>query len=68
MQERCGFKKMSKYEDEMSSLKVKCECSHTMVIPKRIDSVICSYCKKRVYRTPEIEFREKMKREIRKGK
>ena len=54
------FKELDKY-------KVRCKCSHTMIIAIA-DRTICSYCGNWVYRTPEIEFKYKMKEFMKGGK
>lgn len=41
---------------------VKCKCGHSLSISPLRDKKICSWCKHMVYRTKQIEFREKMKK------
>lgn len=48
---------------ELSKFTVRCKCSHTMVMAKA-DRTICSHCGNWVYRTPEIEFKYKMKESL----
>ena len=43
----------------------KCGCRSNLM-PNRKDRVLCNWCKNYVYRTPEIEFRYKLKEQIRK--
>lgn len=49
---------------ERTKLKVKCSCGHSVFFPSFVDKKICNWCKNYVYRTKEIEFKEKLKREI----
>ena len=48
-----------KFKD-MDQFKVKCKCSHTIIIA-RADRCICSYCGNWIYRTPQLEFKYKIK-------
>ena len=56
-------KKDTKLFESISKCKVKCECEHTIVMPKA-DRTICSYCGNWIYRTPQIEFRYKMMKNL----
>ena len=51
---------------ELAKFRVRCKCSHTMTMTKA-DRTICSHCGRWVYRTPEIEFKYKLKGCIKKG-
>ena len=64
-----SYKEDTKRFDEMNKLKVKCKCGHSEIIIKSVDRKICSWCKHWVYRTPQIEFKYKIKEKmLRKGK
>ena len=61
------YKDIEKIHDERIKNKVLCKCgcrSNTM--PSHVDRVLCNWCNHYVYRTPEIEFKYKMKEEMRK--
>lgn len=71
------IKKIDKYtttgrkrsEEEMremyfSNYKVKCKCSHTMIMTNNKDKTICTYCGRPVYRTKQAEFRDKVMKEL----
>ena len=53
------FNHQKKIDEMYSQCKVYCKCGHSMPIRPMIDRVICSYCHKWVYRTPEIEQKYK---------
>lgn len=57
------FRQEKKLFDKICEYRVKCNCSHTMIIIQN-DRVICSYCGKWVYRTPEIEFKYKLREKM----
>lgn len=54
------FQEETKKFNELSKYKVKCKCSHTIIMVKA-DRTICSHCGRWVYRTPQIEFKYKIK-------
>lgn len=39
--------------------KVKCKCSHTVVMMST-ERLVCSHCGEWIYKSPEIEFKYKM--------
>lgn len=50
-----------------AKLRVYCPtCGHSNTMPIQLDKKICSWCGNLVYRTEEIEFKEKLKKAIRK--
>lgn len=48
-----------------SNYKVKCECGHSIFMPYGTVKRICNYCGKYVYESKRIEFKEKMKKQLR---
>lgn len=60
-----SFKSDTKRFKEIDKYKVKCKCSHTMIMITA-ERMICSYCGNWVYRTPEIEFKYKILEKIKK--
>ena len=60
MKEWEDFKKISKY-------RVKCKCSHTVILISR-DRAICTHCGNWIYKTPQIEFRYKLQEQLKKEK
>lgn len=55
-----------RYGDYMSQFKYKCSCSHTVIIRPGVDKKLCSYCGNYVYKDKKLEFKEKLKNELRK--
>ena len=66
-QEYLNFKEMGRKFDSLSNHTIKCKCGHSVAISDA-DRAICSWCKKWVYRTKEIEFKYKTKEAIIKEK
>lgn len=63
-----SFKDIEKLMEEQQKSKITCPCGHRIIKPKRKDRVLCSWCKKFVYKDKATEFRYKMKQEIIKGR
>ena len=53
------------FEKILNEHKVKCECGHTMILIDR-EYTICGWCGRKVYRSKKDEFKDKLKKEIRK--
>jgi uncharacterized paraquat-inducible protein A len=66
--EYLNFKEMDKKLQSITDNTVYCQnCGHSITMPNA-DRAICSWCKKWVYRTKEIEFKYKTKEAIIKEK
>lgn len=55
-----SFEKDSKLFEALAQHRVKCKCSHTIILANT-DRTICSYCGNWVYKTPKIKFMYEMK-------
>lgn len=58
------FKRMKILENSRSDSKRYCKfCGHSIVFPKtsRADKTICSHCGHYIFKTDEIEFKERLK-------
>ena len=62
-----NFKEDTKMLGEIWKHNVRCKCSHTFVLMKK-DRALCSHCGNWVYRTPEIEFKYKLKEKMKDDK
>lgn len=51
-------------EEYYSQYKHTCKCGHVMAISPKQDRVLCNHCNKYIYRTPELEFRYKLKERV----
>lgn len=58
-----NFKEDTKRLNELWEKNVRCKCSHTFPLVKK-DRAICSHCGNWVYRTPELEFKYKLKEKM----
>ena len=44
-------------DEDLSKIKVKCECSHTVLFPSYgADIKVCDYCGKKLYRNEKVKF------------
>lgn len=55
-----SIKDIIKLEDERANFKVKCKCGHTMSMINA-ERTICSHCNHWVFRTPELEFKYRLR-------
>lgn len=56
------FNEIKKYSNEINKLKVQCEiCGRKQTFPVWVDKQVCDWCGHYVYRTKEIEFKEKLR-------
>lgn len=55
-----SFDSDTKKFKELDKYKVRCKCSHTFILSRR-DRALCSHCGNWVYKTPQLEFKYKMK-------
>ena len=60
-----SFKEIKKKASQMTNHVVKCKCGHTVNLG-RLDRMICTWCNKWVYLNPKVEFRYRLKEEMRK--
>ena len=52
--------------NEYDKVKFRCSCGHRVIIPYWRDKGLCSWCHHYVYRNKKLEFKEKLKNELRK--
>lgn len=58
---------LDKYASILKDYKTTCMCGHRMLIPYHIDKMICSWYGNYVYRNKRVEFKDKLKREMKKN-
>ena len=63
-----SYKDIEKLACERARSKLICKhCGcRSNIMPNRQDRVLCNWCNNYVYRTPELEFKYKLKQEMRK--
>ena len=61
------FAKDTKMLDAFSKIKVRCKCSHTIVMIAS-DRVICSHCGNWVYKDKKTEFKYKLNQSLKRRK
>lgn len=55
----------SRYEDELSKIKVKCRCSHVLLFPVYgPDIQVCTHCGHKVYRNDKVRFIDLLSKEL----
>ena len=52
---------------EYDKVKIRCKCGHRVIIPVWVDKQICDWCGNYVYRNKKLEFKEKLKKELKKN-
>ena len=50
--------------DNLDKVMHRCKCGHRVVIPKRTDKMLCSWCGYYVFRNKKDEFKCRMKEKI----
>ena len=55
-----SWKEETKIFDSLTKCRVKCKCGHSVILTN-VDRAICSWCGHYVYKTPQIEFKYKLK-------
>ena len=54
--QRFNKKEMDRMFNTYREHSYKCNCGHTVVIPKYLDKIVCNYCGKYVFRNKRDEF------------
>lgn len=54
--------------DVITDNKVICKCGHRVFVPRYIDKTLCTWCNRWVYRSKEIEFKNKLQDKLRRKK
>lgn len=49
-----------KIANELSKIRHKCSCGHTVYIPQRNEFVYCDWCFRRVYKDEKTKFKHKL--------
>ncbi len=59
-------KKTLLLEKSLTNCRVKCECSCVSILSKQTDWIICRWCGRKLYRTPQLKFKYEMKERLNK--
>ena len=60
------YKEIEKYHRIMTENQIKCKCGKKTNIRAQLDRVICDECGHWIYRTPQLEFKYKLKERLKK--
>lgn len=60
------FKEDTKRFETYSQNTIKCKCGCSVTFMTKIDRIICRWCGNYVYKTPELEFKYKIKEQLNK--
>lgn len=60
--------KMNDYSNAIAPVRFKCQCGHVMTIPIFREKTCCSWCGHFVYRTPKLEFKDRLISAIKRGR
>lgn len=55
-----------RYGDYMTQFRYKCKCGHTLTLRPNQDKKLCNFCGEYFYKDKKLEFKEKLKNELRK--
>ena len=58
--EKMTYKQLMKYANIMTENKIKCNCGHSVVLPPKVDKIICHWCNNYVFKNKKIEFEYRM--------
>ena len=59
------YKESKRYFDALSSIRVKCSCSHTLYFPVYAPDIqICNHCGQKVYRNEKVKFMDLMSKTL----
>ena len=62
-------KEIEKYHDEVQKAFISCpNCGHKVIIRKKEDKVLCSWCKNYVFKDKKSEFKYKIKQQMKTNK
>lgn len=51
----------------MKSATYTCRCGHRIIMTSKVDKTICSWCGNWVYKNKKDEFKDKLRKELRKN-
>lgn len=54
---KLNYKEMQRYCNEVNKYKVGCECGHKVFMPHGVDTKICNWCGRKVYKNDMIKFK-----------
>ena len=47
--------------DNYDKVKYMCKCGHRVIIPYKVDKVLCSWCHNYVFKDKQVEFKYRLK-------
>lgn len=56
--------RIQKLMDEQAKLSIQCNCGRKELIPIWMDKKLCSWCGNYIYRNKKLEFKERLKKEL----
>ena len=56
------YKEIEKEDHVFAEYKVKCKCSHVVIMPYRHKRVLCDFCGSWIYRDKKDEFKDRLRR------
>lgn len=54
------FEKIEFLDNEFSKYRKYCKCGHSIILPKKANKVICTFCGNYVYKTKQDEFKDRL--------
>ena len=56
-----GFKEIEKQAKFYTNNRIKCKCGHSVLVTSKSGKQLCSWCKRYVFATPELEKEYRLK-------
>lgn len=63
-----SYKEIEKEDHVFADYKVKCKCSHVVIMPYRHKKVLCDFCGCYIYRDKKDEFKDRLREKLKNEK
>ena len=57
-----------KYSDKIQQGRILCNCGHRIILPPKVDKVVCHWCGNYIFRNKKAEFEYRINQEMRRNK
>lgn len=61
-------KEFERRADELDKVKYICKCGHRVIIPSRVNKILCDWCNNFVFRNKKDEFKYRVEEQIKRRK
>ena len=64
MKKMLTVKEYKRMVEEYDKVKYKCKCGHGVIIPNRLDKILCNWCGNYVFKNKEDEFKYRIQESL----